>query len=59
MANDKWIEEKLAVKTLAGDLIIDVLWNPKTWEATGDTDLYPLRVWNDGKITRAEVEKVR
>jgi len=53
------LEEKQAVKTLVGELIIAVLWQPACHKAEGDTDLHHIHVWREPGCIKAEIKKVR
>lgn len=52
-------KEKEYLQSMVADLMLSVLWDPKTTEAHGDTLWHHVRVWREGDTIKAEIKQVR
>ena len=53
------MNEKKAIGNIIADLIVGVLWDPKTVSAEGDTELHHVKVWKADGCVRVEIRRVR
>ena len=49
----------MAVKNIIADLIVEVLWDPKTIEAESDTEQHHVKVWKKNGYVKAEIRQIR
>lgn len=50
-------KEREAVRTMAGDLAVYCLWDPRVNEATGETKEHKIRAWREPDCIKVEVKR--
>jgi len=51
-------QEKLVVLTMVGELVVELLWNSRAYEASASTNEHHIRVWKEDEVVRAEVRRM-